>query len=341
MKVTIAYFTSRIEPHFDWFCDSLANQMAPDDDIQVVVVDRHLWALTPEAGNRYFIRGDLMPFTDKTYHIASRKEKFTQAVRGRFRFIHLPPKPCMWQGPFRLTTKDWFCAATARNTAIIAAMHPYFVGVDDLSVLAPGWLNQVRHAAEGGYCVCGAYWKQKQLVVENGVIKSHEEFMAGRDTRWAHGSSGGIVDAAGSWLFGCSFGMPLELLLKVNGSDEICDGAGAEDYDLGIRVERAGGVFKYNLNMLTIESEEGHYLDPSLPRQKKVVSPDRLPAGYMGNPDSDHVMLWRVLNEARTTTIAQWTNLRHARAEFLASERVLIPYEPVFDWRDGEPLNLM
>lgn len=101
-------------------------------------------------------------------------------------------------------------------------------------------------------------------------------------------------------------------------------------------------MFKYNLNMLTIESEEGHYLDPSLPRQKKVVSPDRLPAGCMGNPDSDHVMLWRVLNEAPDDDDRPVDEPPPCTRRILGERApVLIRREPVFDWRDGEPLNLM
>lgn len=341
MNLTLAYFTSRREPHFEWFCDSLCNQLSAEElrAIQVVAVDRHLWALTPEAGNTYWKRGDLISLTDPTWHVESRREKFAAAVRGRFALTHIPVKPCVWQGPFRLTSKDWFCASSARNTAIMAARHPYFVGVDDLSVLLPNWWNQVKHAASSGYVVCGAYWKQLKLVVENGNIIGHEDFLAGRDTRWAHGNTTGIVPWHGSGLFGCSFGMPTELLLKVNGSDEYCDGAGAEDYDLGIRVERAGGIFKYNLNMQTWESEEGHHLDPSLPRESKRVSEDRLPPGYEGNPMSDHVMLNRVRREHRITTLAQWTDLRRAREEFQASQRAMIPTDPQTDWRDGTPLS--
>lgn len=343
MKISIAYFTSRIDPHFDWFCDSLCRQLSSEElaFIQVIAVDRHLWALTPEAGNTYWRRGDLILLTDPTWHVESRREKFAHAVKGRFDFIHLPVKPCVWQGPFRCTAKDWFSAASARNTAILAAKHDYFVGVDDLTVLMPGWANQVRHASSSGYCVCGAYWKQQNIVVGDGEVKSFTEYSNGRDSRWGRGSDAGIVRWHGSGLFGCSFGMPLQLLLQVNGYDEYCDGAGAEDYDLGIRAERNGAEFWYNRNMLTFESEEGHHTEPSLPRKAKRVAAERLPPGYEGNPMSDHVMLNRVLRENRTTTLGQWTDLVKAREEFQASQRVLIPTEPTTDWRDGQPLEEM
>jgi hypothetical protein len=338
--ITIAYFTSRKDCKVDWFVDSLARFVPVEERhlIQLIFVDRHLWAITPEAGNRYWRRGDLVSLVDPTWHVESRREKFAAAVRGRFEFLHIPVKPCMWQGPFRLTTKDWFCAAQARNTAVIAAKHPYFVGVDDLSVLLPTWWPQVKHAASSGYCVCGAYKKVKDLVVNDGEIVSFTEFLPGVDSRWPHGSDGGIVPWHGSGLYGCSFGVPMELLLKVNGMEELTDGQSAEDYDLGIRLERAGGVFKYNRNMTTYESEEMHAVEPSLPRDKKRMNADRLPPGYTGNPDSDHVMLHRVVHESRFTTL-DGKNLRQARDEFQVSQRAMIPIGPTHDWRDGQSLT--
>lgn len=344
MNLTIAYFTSRRDCKVEWFVDSLARWVPVEERhlIHLVFIDRHLWALTPEAGNTYWRRGDLISLTDPTWQVESRREKFANAVKGRFDFQHLPVKPNQFQGPFRLTSKDWFCAAQARNTAIMATRHPYFVGVDDLSVLLPTWWPQVKHAASSGYVVCGAYKKVKDLVVEDGEIRSFTEFPAGVDSRWGHGSDGGIVPFHGSGLYGCSFGIPLELMLATNGFDEITDGQAAEDYDFGIRVERAGGDFRYNRNMLTYESEEMHAVEPSLPRQMKIIQPERLPPNYPAGarPDSDHVMLWRVRNEPRITTLGGG-DLRKAREEFMASQRAMIPEGPVVDWRDGKPLTEM
>ena len=338
--ISIAYFTSRLDCKVEWMVDSLARWVPVEERhlIQLIFVDRHLWSLAPEAGNTYFRRGDLVSLVDPRWHVESRREKFAAAVRGRFDFLHLPVKPCMFQGPFRITPFDWFCAAQARNTAIMATKHPYFVGVDDLSVLLPTWWPQVKHAADSGYVVCGAYKKVRDLVVEDGDIRSFTEFPSGVDSRWGHGSDTGIVPWNGSGLFGCSFGMPLELLLKCNGFDEISDAQSAEDYDLGIRAERAGGKFYYNRNMTSFESEEMHAVEPSLPREKRVMPAERLPFGYTGNTDSDHVVLGRVRNEKRIDTIGGG-NLRKLREEFIVSQRAPIPTEPTTDWRTGQPLT--
>jgi len=113
MNVTLAYFTSRRDCNVEWFVDSLARWVPVEErhTIHLLFIDLHLWALTPEAGNTYWRRGDLISLTDPTWHVESRREKFANAVKGRFDFLHLPVKPNVWQGPFRFTKKDWFCAA--------------------------------------------------------------------------------------------------------------------------------------------------------------------------------------------------------------------------------------
>lgn len=346
---TIAYITSRQNPRVEWFVDSLARQVPVEERhlIHLVFVDRHLWAITPEAGNTYWRRGDLISLTDERWHVESRREMFAQAVRGRFDYQLIPPKPCMHQGPFRLTSRDFFCAANSRNTAIMATRHDYFLCVDDLSVLLPSWWPNARYAVQNALCCAGVYWKQKKIVVEDGEIKSHEEYKEGRDTRWEHTSEGGIIPWHGSAIYGCSFGAPTEMLLKVNGVDELCNGAGQDDYEMGIRMERAGARWVINRNLQSWESEEGHHEEPSLPRERKIVTPENLPSNYASYPKarddeqfySDHVFLNRLRHENRTTPLAQWTNLRKAREEFLVSQRAMIPTEPQTDWRDGAPLS--
>lgn len=351
MNVTIAYISARKQNHFQWFADSLANSLSAEEraEIQVVVVDKYLWALTPEAGNTYWRRGDLISLTDPTWQVESRREYVRDAVAGRFGCLHIPPPPCVWQGPFRLTTKDWFCAGVYRDAAVMAAVNPYLICVDDLSVLLPSWWPNARHAAESGYVVCGAYKKVKDLVVESGHVKSYTPFEAGVDTRLSRGSETGIVPWSGAGLYGCSFGAPTELFLKINGNEPFCHGHGGEDFDQGIRMERAGGKFMYNVNMMSFETEEGHHVEPSLPRERKLCSADRLPADYEAYPHanheerfySDHVLLNRVRHETNRFTTIGGGNLRQAREEFLASGRAMIPTGPTTDWRDGAELRTL
>lgn len=336
-KISIVYVTGRRVPRWEWFADSLCAQTTPEQlaNLEVIFIDGQLW---DESIARAWADPEI-PLANTGLYDGLRFQTVEAVVRGRFPFRHLPSKPCAWQGPFRQTARDWFCAGNTRNTAFVVAQHPYVAFVDDLSVLMPGWFNQVLHAAQDEYIVCGAYKKVKQLTVVEGQVVSFEAFPPGVDSRWNHGSDGGVVPWHGSAMFGCSFGVPLEAALEVDGNDGACNGAGAEDYDFGIRLERAGWAFFYNRNMLTLESEEDHNGADSLPRASKIVSPDRLPKGYAGNPSSDHLMLHRVCHETDRVLPIIGDSLCAARAHFLRTGLVAIPRSPQTDWRDGTPLS--
>ncbi len=348
MSVTIAAFTSRKDPCFQWFADALCNQTTPEEraSLQVILVDRHLWFPGLFRGAKEHT--EWIRLTDPKYHDPSRRQYGEDCVRGRFPFLHLPPKPNVYCGPWRLTSKDWFCASNARNTAMIFANNPYFVGIDDLAVPLPGWFNQVKHAAENKYCVCGAYKKVKDLSVDSGVVTGYTPFESGVDSRWPHGSDGGIVKWSGAGLFGCSFGMPLNLAVRIDGFAPECNAMGAEDYDFGIRAERAGGEFFYNRNMVTLESEERHHLDSTLPRESRTVT-NRLftPAGYdayrHSDPtkkfDSDHLLLNRVRNETSRILPIVPENIAKQRDRLASDGMINVPREPEFSWIDLKPLK--
>ncbi len=337
---TIAYFTSRKEPCFEWAVDSLANQTSPEEraNIQLLIIDRHAWFRGLFHGAKEHT--EWIDLTDPKYHDPVRKKYVADCVAGRFPFLHLPPKPNVYCGPWRISSKDWFCAANARNTALLYAQHPYFVGVDDLSVLMPGWWNQVKHANEGGYVLCGAYKKVLDLNVIAGEVVSFTPFPPGVDSRWSRGSDTGIVPWFGNSLYGCSFGVPLDMALRVDGFDGACNALGAEDYDFGMRVERAGGRFYYNRNALTLESEERHHRDPTLPREsREVTNPAYLPREYTGNKMADHVLLNRLVRETARVTPLIPDRLIKQRQRLADDRMVNVPREPVDSWIDKRPLD--
>lgn len=351
VKLTIAYITARANPRWSMFCDSLVAQTTPEQlrDIQVVFVDGKLW----HSGMKIPASLPTMALAHHFYHNPGRRYDLEMSVGKRFDFLHIPPKPCLKQGPFRITQRDWFCASNTRNTAIIAARGDYLVCVDDLSVLMPGWISQVMHAAEHGYCVCGAYKKVLKLEchphtdgVGYGVV--YEDFPPGVDSRWSRGSDTGIVPWGGGGLFGCSFGARTEDLLKIDGFEPACNAEGGEDFDLGIRLERSGVKLFYNRNMLTLESEEDHHGEASMPRERKMVAREKLPAGYDAYkiPNeaekyfSDHVLLNRVCNETERITPILPEGLRTIRGDFLATGLVPIPSGPDEDWRGGKLSDL-
>src|SRR5574342_379948 len=133
-SLTIVYLTFRERPRFEWFVASLNRELrsTPDfdrDKLQVLVIDgRH-----------------------------------PRKLEADFPFEHHAPKPTVWQGPYRLTQRDYFCAANARNTAFALARNDHVAFVDDLSVLLPGWLKAHLHAAEHKYVLAGTTCKYMNL----------------------------------------------------------------------------------------------------------------------------------------------------------------------------------
>jgi len=321
MKLTIAYMTNRPDPAFRWFADSLANQITPDLEIEVLVVD---------------LLSDYAP--------QERMQYFRDHTRPEFILRVIPPKPCAWQGKHRKTVEDMFAAAIARNTAFIHTTSNYIFCVDDLTVLGPQWLANAKHAAENRYVMCGAYKKLEchpdelknfkdgelpHMRVENGTIISHGREIL--DCRWNYGSDDGIKPCAGSFFFGCSFGVPMEAVLKTNGFDEYHDGLGAEDYDFGTRLARAGYKLYYNRNALTCESEEMHRQPGNFLRKNRM--------SHTGE-EVDWYMVHR-LNEqpSRFTTLGDWTNIKKLRA-LVASGREIPPTViPTQDWATKKPFS--
>lgn len=263
--------------------------------------------------------------------------KIGEEEMGQLSVKHVPPKPCVWQGEHKLTKNEYFAASNARNTAFALCPDDFIACVDDLSVLMPGWLDQVRHAYEKRYIVLGAYKKVLNLKCDKRGDVTFDPFPPGVDSRWGSGSDGGIVRAGGSWMFGCSFALPIEWALKVNGSEPLCDGQGAEDTEFGIRLQRAGAKFFYNRNMLTLESEEGH----TVPGNQKFIR-DKKPMIYNGQTmDSDWVMYHKVTTENRYWTINNRENLSELRDHMLKGGSFPVHAEPTHDWRDGQPLSEM
>jgi hypothetical protein len=230
--VSVCYITHRLTPRFDWFAASLAHQLQDSDDIEVVVVD----------GMRS----------------ASRAECVAATVADRFPVRCVAAKPNPMNGPHRITTRDYLATGSARNTGIVHARHPYVVFVDDCSVVMPGWWEAVRRAARNGAVVGGAYQKHWDMDVREGRLITSRVERGGVDSRWDLGSEDGPVGIVGGQLYGCSFGAPRDLLLDVNGLDELCHPAGGEDYQLGLRLEWAGAEVLYDRSLLTIESEDLH-----------------------------------------------------------------------------------
>lgn len=298
MNLTIAYVTSRLNPRFNWFFDSLHRETGGDySGINIVVVDRHATRELPEH---------------------------CPILR------HVPPKASVWQGPHRLTQRDYFAASNTRNTAICCAPDGWIAFVDDLSVLMPGWLEAVRTAMRGNYIAAGAYKKVNDLIVENGIAVSYDEHAKGIDSRWHYGDK--PITIPGSQFFGCSFAAPIEWLLEVNGFDEDCDSVGGEDYALGMMLQAHGRPIKYCRQMFTLESDEAHGEETPMIRIDKGLSPH----------DKSHAMLHMIQGGRRTApNYFGEGGIRAVRQRVLAGEPFPVTRVPDRDWYDGQLLSEM
>jgi hypothetical protein len=317
--ISIVYLTYRATPRFDWFVASLARELGDD---------------TPEV---IFVDG---------LHSARRGRELAALVGDRFAFLHVPAKPSPYNGAYRLTQRDYFSAASARNTGIIYASQPYLVFVDDLSVVMPGWWAQVRAAARQECVVTGAYQKHWEMVVVAGELVSSRCEPSGLDSRWSQGDDTGNVRVGGAQLFGASFGAPLALLLELNGCDELCDSIGGEDWQLGVRMEWHGAPIYYSRRMLTIESEELHRQGTPALRIDKLTTPELYMSRLAefgvtrrfieGRHDSSHMLLDILFGTQSLQPMGNYYYLPDLCADGLASTVARFPAE---HWFDGQPLR--
>ena len=328
------YITHRRDPHFEWFADSFAAQLSQvdlDEPCEVVCVDG--------------------------LYGSERAARMRSVVADRFPFRHVPAKPTPYAGPHRLTQTDYHAPASARNTGVVYARQRYLVFVDDCSVLMPGWLREVRAAAELRNIVAGAYHFHWEMEVENGsLIRSRVDPFRrtasepyGVDTRWPIGDDEALVPCHGEQLFGGNFGVPRSLLLEVNGTDELCDTMRGQDYHLGLRLEWTGARLFYSRRMLLIKSEERHEATNTVvTRLNRSLNP----AAYMrklaefgvrrrslgGEWDGVHLVLDILHGTHATRSLGNYYELRELEPANLPA---IVGRFPSRYWVDNQPLAEM
>jgi hypothetical protein len=301
MGVTLCYLTSRRDCKIDWWLDSLALQIKPEDDISLIVID--FWKQERSI--------EFNGISDKV-----------RAIR------HAQPKPNVWQGEHKLTKANWFAASNARNTALCLCDSEWMGYCDDLSVLAPTWLEAVRRSQAENYIACGAYKKVRNLVVDKGRIVSFEEFPGGIDTRLQYG--GEQVSCGGDWMYGCSVAGPVEAFLAVNGWPEVFDGLSFEDVCMGICIGNTNQfAFRYDKSMLTLESEEDHYKEPPFIRSDFGVSPN----------DKSHAALNIAKQSIRFPNYFGEEGIRGLRQRVLQGEPFPAAGIPDREWFTGKLLS--
>jgi hypothetical protein len=320
MSLTIAYISARRNNRIEWFFDSLAKQVKKLQE-HVIVVDH----FENEFGRSEEIFHKFAKSFTVPLHI-EHEEKGN--VPSKF-FTHVEPKPNVWSGDHRLTKENWFSVASSRNSAICLCRTSHIAFVDDLSVLCPGWWQAAQEAVAGSYIGLGAYRKVNNLLVENGEIIEFTATDAGIDDRLKRVDKD-VSECDGGWLYGCSFVAPLEDLLEVGGFPEFCDSLGGEDYCLGIALRNAGKHLKFDRRMMTLESEELHFVEPAMKRTDKGVSPN----------DKSHAAL-RIAQGSVYYPNYYEGGIRALRDHVLAGNPFPIVQIPTHDWFDGQPISEM
>lgn len=288
MRATIVYHTARQEPRLDWVIDDLARQALPSDELELVVVDA-LGRAAREIGFR--------------------------EIPAIVSLIETTPKPTPWQGPQRVTSRDWWAISNARNTGAVLCGTDYLAFLDDRCHLGPGWLAAVRRGEwERRSVVAGSYTKEE----DGGRVSVDHRLQAFPDGR---------QDCGGGWLYGCTFALPLAWYLDVNGHEEGCDGLSGEDYILGLMLANRGHRIDFRPELFTLQDRSSRTIH-GYARRDKGVSPR----------DKSHAAIDRFGRRTRTEFTPDLRALRGRidRGEGFPGVDHAIEHR---DWYDGQPLR--
>ena len=186
------------------------------------------------------------------------------------------------------------------------------------------------------------------MVVRSGQWVSGHLDPAGRDTRWALGDDRHRVPIEGGQLYGSSFAAPCALLHTVNGFDEMCDGLGQEDVQLGLRVAATGSTVWYDRSMLTVECEDLNNAGAPLLRRDRLMPEHdylRRLADFGvrrrrtdGRTDASHMMIDIVLGTGSWATHGNYYWLEDLTPAGYAATIARFPRNY---WFDGCPLSTL
>jgi len=291
MHLALTFMTGRKDPHLEWVLAELDKQVKPGDEIELIVID----ALDRPAQEIGF----------------SERPWLTNLIES-------PPKPNAWQGKHRLTDREWWATANSRNTAI--ALCPsdvdYIAFLDDRAKPGPKWLDTVRrYYKHRDAVVCGSYDKIEGAPDAQRKSEDHRRLLC----------PGGKKNCGGGWLYGCTFALPLEWALEVNGFEEGCDGLTGEDYIFGLMVGNNGHRIDFDPNLYVLQDRTvgNETCKGSYACRDKGVSPN----------DKSHAALARFGGRKRTEFTPDLRKLRGSRDEWPLWP---LPNPDVRDWFDGE-----
>lgn len=316
--ITICYVTSRLMPQLRWFFESLDAELQGNyDGVKIVVVD--FWSQALKEEDRW---------TQEDVDRRRREEFGWLSPKVAAVLTVTPPMGNVYQGPHRLPKQNWFAKPVFLNTGVCFAPDGYFVGIDDLSVIRPGWWRAVEDAEAGGYIACGAYEKVKNLIYKNGVA-TFEDHPPGHDHRSAYAKE--LTPCTGQWMYGCSFACPVQAILDINGWPLDTCMMGYEDTAAGLAMQAAGYRLMYDPRMLTLESDELHSQPPVMRREDPGQSPN----------DMSHAMVNMYQGIKRFPQYYGEEGLAGIRQRVLAGSPLPVIGIPEHLWFNGKPLRDM
>lgn len=294
MKLTLVFMTGRRDPHLEWVLDVLARDLVDGDVIDLIVIDA----------------------LDRTLVELLGAAVIPAFPRGHVSITVVPPKPNIWQGKHRITSRDWWATANARNTAIVMAGYDYLAFIDDRAMPGPFWISTLRRGErERTSVLVGAYEKRETRGQHTIVARDHR----------LEKKPQGMANCGGGWLYGCTFALPLAWALECNGLEEGCDGLTGEDYIFGLmlannghRIDFAPSLFVSQDRTAGNETCKGTYAC-----RDKGVSPD----------DKSHAALARFGRRKRTEFTPDLGEMRRARQTAAGVVTWPIP-NPAIDYRD-------
>lgn len=321
--ITICYVTARVNNNFNWFWDGLLAQykMHLGTDIELIVID--LWKNERDL--------DLT----NDCNIATK---------------HISPLPSPWQGENQISREMWFACANTRNTGFVYAKYDYIAFCDDLTVLDSNWFDALIEGYNSNSIILGSYQKALNVKVENGKLLSCDIESSDPRLYLLAGQTRKEID--GGNLFGCSFAMPVQKGLEVNGFDCLTDSIGYEDQVFGERIKKTGVKFIYDKRLFTTESNDNINENTIIKRHDPMLGFDK----YMeilnrfgirqsvyprdANKDCSHIIV-EVAKTLPPKAVYNFFSLKELRERVKAGETISITdmNYPLNTWYDNKHIS--